>query len=230
MIEALNSLRGTGAAATLLKIVLSVFCGGIVGAEREFRQRPAGLRTHMLICVGSTMTMITSQFLAFEMHASADPGRLGAQVVAGIGFIGAGSIIVSKRNRVKGLTTAAGLWTVAIIGLAIGAGYYECALVATGCVLFIELIMKCLERWLRSKRQNVDLYIEYNGNGYLLKLVEMCREKHYDMTDLKIIRDANKKSARKIVLFSVRIRKNEEMDEIVSNVKAMDQTISVEVF
>ena len=106
-------------------MVLAAFCGSAIGIEREFKRRPAGFRTHILICLGAAMTTLTSQYLSLIMHYYTDMARLGAQVVAGIGFIGAGTIIVTKRQRVKGLTTAAGLWTVAIIGLALGGGFYE---------------------------------------------------------------------------------------------------------
>ena len=106
-------------------MVLAFLCGGLVGLEREYKRRPAGFRTHILICMGAAMTTLTSQYLYLEMNYQTDMARLGAQVVAGIGFIGAGTIIVTRRQRIKGLTTAAGLWATAIIGLALGAGFYE---------------------------------------------------------------------------------------------------------
>ena len=90
--------------------LLAVVCGGLIGLEREYKRRPAGFRTHILICLGAAMTTLTSQFLYLNLHYYTDMARLGAQVVAGIGFIGAGAIIVTRRRRVKGLTTAAGLW------------------------------------------------------------------------------------------------------------------------
>ena len=94
-------------------MLLAVVCGGIIGIEREFKRRPAGFRTHILICLGAAMTTLTSQYLYLCMGQYTDMARLGAQVVAGIGFIGAGTIIVTRRQRVKGLTTAAGLWAAA---------------------------------------------------------------------------------------------------------------------
>ena len=114
-----------------MRLACALICGGIIGIERSYKRRPAGFRTHILICIGAAITTLTSQYLYLNMHYFTDMARLGAQVVAGIGFIGAGTIIVTKRQSVKGLTTAAGLWTSAIIGLAFGGGFYEGGILAT---------------------------------------------------------------------------------------------------
>ncbi|MDC7243708.1 MAG: MgtC/SapB family protein, partial [Sphaerochaetaceae bacterium] len=110
-------LRNFNLLSILVRLVLAMVFGGLIGLERETKRRPAGFRTHILICVGSALTTLTSQYLYLEMHMYTDLARLGAQVIAGMGFIGAGTIIITKRKDVKGLTTAAGLWTTAIIGL-----------------------------------------------------------------------------------------------------------------
>ena len=111
MIEFLNPLRDMNLLSVTVRVLLAVICGGLVGLEREYKRRPAGFRTHILICLGAAMTTLTGQYLVLVMNYNTDMGRLGAQVVAGIGFIGAGCIIVTRRRRVKGLTTAAGMWT-----------------------------------------------------------------------------------------------------------------------
>ena len=123
MIEFLNPLRDMNLLSVTVRVLLAVICGGLVGLEREYKRRPAGFRTHILICLGAAMTTLTGQYLVLVMNYNTDMGRLGAQVVAGIGFIGAGCIIVTRRRRVKGLTTAAGMWTTAIVGLSCGAGF-----------------------------------------------------------------------------------------------------------
>ena len=98
-----------------VRLVLAMICGGCIGLERERKRRPAGFRTHILICLGAAITTLTSQYLV-QSHFYTDPARLGAQVIAGIGFIGAGTIIITKRRQVKGLTTAAGLWAAGCCG------------------------------------------------------------------------------------------------------------------
>lgn len=125
MLSLFDGLREVTLASAFVRLTLAVLCGGIIGMERSYKRRPAGFRTHILICIGAAITTLTSQYLYLNMHYFTDMARLGAQVVAGIGFIGAGTIIVTRRQRVKGLTTAAGLWTCAIIGLAFGGGFYE---------------------------------------------------------------------------------------------------------
>mgnify|MGYP001108824559 CR=1 FL=1 len=125
MLKMLDPLREINFYSVAFRMILACICGGIIGIEREYKHRPAGFRTHILICLGASMTTMTSQYLSLVMNYTTDISRLGAQVISGIGFIGAGTIIVTKRQRVKGLTTASGLWTVAIVGLAIGAGFYE---------------------------------------------------------------------------------------------------------
>lgn len=121
---------------SIIKIVLAVFIGGVIGLEREAINRPAGLRTHILVCVASALIMDVNIKLIVG-YANADPVRMGAQVISGMGFLGAGTII-KEGVTVKGLTTAAGLWSVACLGLVIGAGYYLLALFAVG-IMWITL-------------------------------------------------------------------------------------------
>ena len=129
----------------LFRLSVAAFCGGCIGLERERKHRPAGFRTHILICLGAAMTTLTSQYLVLNLHLYTDMARLGAQVIAGIGFIGAGTIIITKRRQVKGLTTAAGLWASAIVGLCCGAGFVEGAIIATAIILFAEFVFAKLE-------------------------------------------------------------------------------------
>lgn len=105
MLSCFDFIRDMDFLAVMCRLLLAMLCGGVIGIEREYKRRPAGFRTHILICLGASMTTLTSQYLFLTMHMFTDVGRLGAQVIAGIGFIGAGTIIVTKRKRVKGLTT-----------------------------------------------------------------------------------------------------------------------------
>ena len=102
-------LREVTLLAVVLRIFLSVLIGGLIGLERGLKNRPAGLRTYMVVCLGACLVMLTNQYVC-QVFGTGDPVRMGAQVVSGIGFLGAGTIIVTKRNQIKGLTTAAGLW------------------------------------------------------------------------------------------------------------------------
>jgi putative Mg2+ transporter-C (MgtC) family protein len=142
----------------VIKMVLAVLFSGIIGFEREHSHRPAGFRTHILVAVGSTLVMMTSKFVFLEYQGvvTVDPTRLGAQVISGIGFLGAGTIL-REGFSVKGLTTAASLWAVSCIGLAVGAGYYIGALVTT---LVIYITLNTLKRFVAKGNPSRNLYIE----------------------------------------------------------------------
>ena len=136
----------------VLRLLLAVLLSGLVGLERESKGRAAGFRTHILVCVGSTLIMLTGMYL-FALHhgeGEVDPTRLAAQVVSGIGFLGAGTII-QFRDSIRGLTTAASVWAAAGIGIAIGAGFYVGAVATTSIVLTALLVLSNLERRMGSK-------------------------------------------------------------------------------
>ncbi len=132
-------LRELNIWSLLVRIGIAVLCGAVIGVGRGRQHHAAGLRTHILVCIGACSTMLLSQYLS-EYYGSGDIARLGAQVISGIGFLGAGTIMVTGRNQVKGLTTAAGLWASACMGLAAGAGFYECALIMC-VVLYVVLVL-----------------------------------------------------------------------------------------
>lgn len=136
----------------MLKLLVAILCGGLIGVEREINDKPAGLRTNILICVGATIFMI----LSMEMPSLAgpgmiaDPGRIGAQIVTGIGFLGAGAIIHSRAS-VHGLTTAATIWIVASIGMAVGIGMFAFSIMATAVILFVLVGLGYVERRIHGK-------------------------------------------------------------------------------
>jgi putative Mg2+ transporter-C (MgtC) family protein len=133
-------------AVLFARLVLACVLGGIIGYERENMHRPAGFRTHILVCVGSALVMATSEFIfrKYSASTSIDPARLGAQVISGIGFLGAGTII-REGFSVKGLTTAASLWAVSCVGIAAGIGFYEGAITASALILTTLLLLKKFE-------------------------------------------------------------------------------------
>lgn len=120
----------------LIRCGMAVMVGGIIGLERGMKNRAAGFRTYMLVCLGACVVMATNQYI-YQIFGTGDPVRMGAQVISGIGFLGAGTIVVTSQNQIKGLMTAAGLWASACIGLAIGIGFYEIAIVGGGCIFLV---------------------------------------------------------------------------------------------
>ena len=211
----------------LVRMLLAVICGGIIGIERERKRRPAGFRTHILICLGAALTMLTSQYIYLELRLFTDLARLGAQVIAGIGFIGAGTIIVTKRRQVKGLTTAAGLWTSAIVGLAIGAGYFEAALIATALMIVVELVLSRLEYFIMSTAKGINLYVEYKEAETLMQMTEYLRARNVSVTDLQITK-SGAETRNPCAIFSLELPRKMTHDKLMTALAGIDGVVSVE--
>lgn len=145
--------------AVALRIFAAIILGGLIGLERGLKNRAAGLRTHMLVCVGACLIMVTNQFI-YQTTGTGDPVRMGAQVISGIGFLGAGTIMVTRRHQVKGLTTAAGLWTAAGVGLALGIGFYEAAAMGSLAVFIVMTLMQKMDNRVHRKAKDFDLFVE----------------------------------------------------------------------
>ena len=229
MIEALNFLRGTemGWLTITVRLALAVICGGIIGIEREKKHRPAGFRTHILICLGAAMATLTSQYLALELQLYTDMGRLGAQVIAGIGFIGAGTIIITQRRQVKGLTTAAGLWTAAIVGLCCGAAFFEGAIITTFIVMLAELVFARLEYFIFSRARATNIYVEYSGNDKLGNIVDTIKKKGGYIVDLEITKNASE-GKNPCAVFTVQTPRKLSHQELMSLLSRIDGVVSVE--
>ncbi len=224
MLGFLDFLRDVTTVSVLFRLFLAVLCGGVIGIEREHKRRPAGFRTHILICLGASMTTLTSQFLFYDLNLYTDIGRLGAQVVAGIGFIGAGAIIVTKRRQVKGLTTAAGLWTCAIIGLAIGAAYYEAAVIATFVIVVAEIFFVKFEYWVLVNSRNLNIYVEYEDNENLDNVIRLIKSYRIVIIDLEITKSGNNACA----IFQLQLPKKISHDKIMTAISTAEGIVSVE--
>ena len=143
-----------------LRMLCAMLIGVVIGTEREYTHRPAGMRTHMLVALGACAVMITSQALFYQYRtygATPDPARLSAQVITGVGFLGAGTIM-KEGPSIKGLTTAASVWAVACLGVAAGGGYYAIALIGTVCILVTLVIFEWLQRKLMTDRYESHLF------------------------------------------------------------------------
>ena len=176
-------LREVTYLAVALRVFMAVLIGGILGMERGMKNRPAGLRTYMLVCVGACIVMLTNQYI-YQVFGSGDPVRMGAQVVSGIGFLGAGTIIVTRRNQIKGLTTAAGLWSAAGVGLALGVGFYEAAVVGSFAVLFVMTLLQKMDNKLHRRSRQLEAYIELSTIS-LGDFLRTMREADLEVSDVQ---------------------------------------------
>jgi len=172
----------------IFRLSLSIILSSLIGIERESIKRPAGFRTHVLVCVSSTLVMLTSIYIfnIYKYETTIQPDRLGAQIISGIGFLGAGTII-RQGNSVKGLTTAAGLWAVACIGIAIGTGFYLGAIITTFLVLFTLLAFGKVEKHIKNKRNYATLRIvSTNKPGQLGKICANIGEVGASITNIEL--------------------------------------------
>lgn len=228
MLPVFDSLRNLTLYSVAIRMMLAVICGGIIGIEREFKRRPAGFRTHILICLGAAITTLTSQYLFIYMQYYTDMARLGAQVIAGIGFIGAGTIVVTRRQRVKGLTTAAGLWTSAIVGLALGAGFYEGGILIAVLIFVVEALFAKLEYRMLKKSPEVNLYMEYTDKQCLEEVLKLLREKNIKVLNLEITRSVGSERHNACALFLLRMNRGGRIEELHSELVASKGVLLVE--
>ena len=181
----------------VVRLVVATVCGGIIGFERGRKNRPAGFRTYILVCVGSALTMILSAYLV-AMHSrwsevaqnlmQGDFSRFGAQVINGIGFLGAGTIIITGKNQVKGMTTAAGLWASACLGLAIGSGFYWGALIGCSLIMLTVTLFSKIESFITSRSRNIPIYIEFDTADNITEIVETIKAKGVRIFDVELIK------------------------------------------
>jgi putative Mg2+ transporter-C (MgtC) family protein len=160
----------------LIRILLAMILGGLIGLEREKSKRPAGFRTHILVCVGACITALIGFFVWNETGGNNDPMRISAQVISGIGFLGVGTILVKEHDHITGLTTAAGLWATATIGIACGCGFYIGAFAGTLVVAVTEAVLLKLEARGRRKNHKVILYVEITGTEKLNEYIDWFNE------------------------------------------------------
>lgn len=200
--------------STITRLVLAMLCGGILGIERGRKRRPAGFRTYMLVSMGSALVMITNQFIG-TIYPDTDPARMGAQVVSGIGFLGAGTIIVTGRNRVKGLTTAAGLWAAACVGLSVGIGFYEGALVGCLLILIVMGFLHSLDERVMASTKVIEIYIEFQGISDLSNFMAYLKGNNIDISNLEITRATTLNEISIAAILTLRLNKKRPHAEIV---------------
>lgn len=170
----------------IIRLFLAAVLGGFIGLERGRQRRAAGLRTHILVCVGSALTVMVGFFVRYELGIEiSDPLRVSAQVISGIGFLGAGTIMLKGRFQIVGLTTAAGLWVTAAIGLSAGAGFYEGAIAAFLISIFTVIILSKVERHINDHRSNYGVYLEIKQDDSVRACIDDLKE-NYRAHDIQV--------------------------------------------
>ncbi|MBO4635800.1 MAG: MgtC/SapB family protein [Clostridiales bacterium] len=220
MFKIFDCLRDINFLTVIVRLIFSIICGGAIGLERSYKNRPAGFRTHILVCIGATIACMTGIYLYVNLHFPTDISRLGAQVVSGLGFIGGGTIIVINKKRIKGLTTAAGLWTCGVIGLAIGAGFYEGALIATVLVLIAEIYFSIVG----SKISHNDAFgflLLYDEKEALNQVMRYCKDHRMMISNLEVTGKSEEYDSKYSVILTVRPRKKVKPEQIIGHIRGM---------
>nr|WP_248931119.1 MgtC/SapB family protein [Paenibacillus hamazuiensis] len=217
----------------LLRMVLAVVLGGVVGMEREWHNHAAGFRTHILVCLGSATIMLLSIYgfseFVNETNVRVDPARLAAQVISGIGFLGAGAIL-RNGSVISGLTTAASVWVVAAIGLCVGAGFLYAAFFATMLVLISLLVLNKWEKYLMRNRRNHELTIKtLDQPGVLGKIASAFGEQGIQIVNVKMIpesEDGNKATMR--LCFSLKVNHPSKFVSAMEQINTLDFVLYTE--
>lgn len=215
--------------AILVRLCLAMLMGGIIGMERGRKNRPAGFRTYMLVCMSAAMTMLLGQYFpAFspEKAGQTDVSRIAAQVISGVGFLGAGTIMVTDKQHVKGLTTAAGLWTSACMGLALGAGFYACVLLAFGMILLVVWFLPKIEMVLVERSRNMDFYVEVTKMEGIHQVIHTLQRENIQIYDVDITRGERSRQEPANGVFSVRLEKGQVHTEVIARLSHLE-TVSI---
>ena len=214
--------------STIVRLFLAVLCGGVIGLERGSKKHQAGFRTHILVCTGAALAMMTNQYIVQNLYSFSDPARLGAQVISGIGFLGVGVIVVSSRNRIKGLTTAAGLWASACLGLAAGIGFYSGA-IAAGIVIFTVLaFMQKIEYAFYSKATTMDIYLEVSNLGSARAFLKHLISKGYKTGETHVEKSSVMTENALGIYVTIQLPTRRKHDLILEELRTLDMVLFME--
>ena len=225
----------------MMRVILAMVMGGVIGLERERKGRAAGFRTYMLVALGAAMTMIISQYLdlmlnTFMADAQAiignrtDVVRLGTQVISGTGFLAAGTILVTGRQEVKGLTTAAGLWASACMGLAVGAGFIECVTVSFVLILLCIRVLPLIESAVRNHSRNMLIYLETENIVQLSSVINFIKREGIRVFSLEIEKDKPEHVNSISALLDVRLPIQLYHAELIAALSTLDGVISIDEY
>ena len=238
MFENLMALRELNLWSMMLRVFLAMLMGGVIGLDREKRGRPAGFRTYMLVAMGAAATAILGQYLDLMLNTQwaedfaavgrrTDVVRLGARVISGVGFIGTGTIMVTARHEVKGLTTASCLWASACMGLAIGAGFYECMVIGFVLILLSIQVLPHLERWIVERARNMNIFVETDSAEHLSQIIRAMKDAGLTLFEMEIDRgDTGAGSLRGN--FSVRLGPHQQHTQVLARLSTLEGVLAVE--
>lgn len=218
-------LQGVSFLAVLFKLTLSAIAGAIVGYDRTMKRRPAGIKTHALLCLGSALVMVTSQYIAITYGIS-EISRIPAQVISGIGFLGAGTILVTKTSQIKGLTTAAGLWYSACLGLAIGIGFYSGAIISLFLLLVIVKFIDRIDHYFYNNSKYIEYRLETTNEFHMSTFIQYMKKNECEIISFEDVEDVEK-GEYQLILYSTKKRTHSELIEVIRKADYIRSVIEI---
>lgn len=226
MLESLTfNLNELNTITIIFRIFLAILIGGIIGTERDIKHRAAGMRTHMLVCMGAAVVMMTNEYIyVMYDHPNVDITRMGAQVVSGIGFIGAGTILVTNDNRIQGLTTAAGLWAAAALGLAIGIGFYEISIIGGLTMIAVVTLMKPIRDFVMDRAGQADLTLMIHSKDGFKSFLNYTVQAEIQIINIQIEEDSQPDKEEGDLVFIAEMKLGEDVnkDNAIQHLKTID--------
>lgn len=239
MIAAFDYFRQLNIEAIALRLILAMVFGGLIGLEGGRKGRAAGFRTYMLVCMGASLTIVLGLYESEMLHTHwlsvqqitgtrVDVARFGAQVINGIGFLGAGTIIVTKKQQVKGATTAAGLWASACAGLAIGAGFYECVLLVYPLMVFVVRILPFWEERIVDSMRNIIIYVEYDAPENFSGILKDIQDLDIRIYEVDLQHEGRTPGTLPSAVFTLRLGRGITHNEMLAYVSQLEHVSSAE--
>ena len=231
--EYFAGLRDLNMGSLLFRLVLAMCTGGLIGLERGRKRRPAGFRTYMLVSLGAAMTILLGQYESVMLSTRwtavvdaigqrTDISRIGAQVINGIGFLGAGTILVTGRQQVTGLTTAAGLWASACVGLAVGAGFYEAVFLAFGLIFVCMRILPFIENILIENGRFINVYMEFEAVEQMGSILHWIKEQDMQILEIDVERARGAQTSYPNAVLSLRLNHKQQHTQVLAALADLD--------
>lgn len=224
----IDYLQGMNDGAVAIRLVLATLCGSLIGWERVLRRHSAGIRTFALVSLGSAVATVLNLYLAILPNMEADVSRIPAGVVSGIGFLGAGTIILTGRNQIKGLTTAASLWVASCMGMAFGAGYLSVGLVCFALVLIANIVLVHVSQQVEENSRYVSLYIEVEENNGVKKLKKKLSDLGYSIYSMNKTKDKTLSGSDTALMLELDYGENHSHQSLMNELNNLDFVSYVE--
>lgn len=234
-----SSLRELNFVSMMFRMFCAMLAGGIIGLEREQKGRPAGFRTYMLVALGASLTMMLGQYLSLMLSTKwiettmkvglkTDVVRTSAEVINGVGFLGAGTILVTSRQEVKGLTTAAALWASASLGIACGAGFYECVFVGFVLIILCMALLPKIEKFMTANAVNMGIYVETDNIESIANVISHIKAENIRIIDVEIDKVQQASLSQINALINICLPKRMPHSQILTTLATLDGIISIE--